>query len=571
MPHDPILHLLGLAKKAGRLEIGEEPVGAAARAHQARVLLLAADAAPNTVRRAAHFGEAGGALWLQMPFTKAELGEQLGRSSCAMLAVTDVGFAAALAEKLAARDEERYGPAAQQLRAKADRALHAPERNSASTRKICRQGKHKPWAAPPSPPQQERKRPRRQRPGGSGAKAAQADGRAGRRPGRGERRRTFPGKPGPGGAESCHCESPDPAAANPARANPTEARWPYMMNKYRVHEVAKDFKLNSKDIAEILTKYSQTPKNHMQVLEDRELSVIFEYLTQHNQVESIESPFMPTSTMSPSRPRRQASPADSRAPAKPARQGRQPAAPQQRRAPGRQERGAAAALRAGQPAAGPGPPRHPRAGEEGGGHPQGRQTSTWRSTTSGWRSWSPTSVSRTQARQAEVPGPQRPAPARRPAGFQGNKRKPGGAGADAPPPAGDRQEGPAEGADPRRDRRGRAGQPDEEDRRRGGQVPHQERGHGLPQRHHRLRHRRHHRRGDGLQGGEGGGGHHRGAADRRPRRTRRRTCSPAPPWWWSWATWTTARPPCWTISATPTWSPARPAASPSTSAPIRWR
>ena len=99
MPHDPILHLLGLAKKAGRLEIGEEPVGAAARAHQARVLLLAADAAPNTVRRAAHFGEAGGALWLQMPFTKAELGEQLGRSSCAMLAVTDFGFAAALAER----------------------------------------------------------------------------------------------------------------------------------------------------------------------------------------------------------------------------------------------------------------------------------------------------------------------------------------------------------------------------------------------------------------------------------------------------------------------------------------
>ena len=28
-----------------------------------------------------------------------------------------------------------------------------------------------------------------------------------------------------------------------------------MMNKYRVHEVAKDFKLNSKDIAEIMTKY----------------------------------------------------------------------------------------------------------------------------------------------------------------------------------------------------------------------------------------------------------------------------------------------------------------------------
>ena len=60
-----------------------------------------------------------------------------------------------------------------------------------------------------------------------------------------------------------------------------------MMNKYRVHEVAKDFKLNSKDIAEIMTKYSQTPKNHMQVLEERELAVIFDYLTQHNQVENL--------------------------------------------------------------------------------------------------------------------------------------------------------------------------------------------------------------------------------------------------------------------------------------------
>ena len=53
-----------------------------------------------------------------------------------------------------------------------------------------------------------------------------------------------------------------------------------MMNKYRVHEVAKDFKLNSKDIAEIMTKYSQTPKNHMQVLSDKELSIVFEYMTQ---------------------------------------------------------------------------------------------------------------------------------------------------------------------------------------------------------------------------------------------------------------------------------------------------
>ena len=60
-------------------------------------------------------------------------------------------------------------------------------------------------------------------------------------------------------------------------------------NKYRVHEVAKDFGKNSKEITDILTKYATTPKNHMQPLDERELNLVFEYLTQHNQVENIES------------------------------------------------------------------------------------------------------------------------------------------------------------------------------------------------------------------------------------------------------------------------------------------
>ena len=46
-------------------------------------------------------------------------------------------------------------------------------------------------------------------------------------------------------------------------------------NKYRVHEVAKDFGVSTKEITEILTKYRSAPKNHMQVLDDTDLSVIF--------------------------------------------------------------------------------------------------------------------------------------------------------------------------------------------------------------------------------------------------------------------------------------------------------
>ena len=63
--------------------------------------------------------------------------------------------------------------------------------------------------------------------------------------------------------------------------------------KYRIHEVAKDFGMTSKDISQILTDYATTPKNHMQVLEDTELDLIFEYLTQHHQVGSIAEIFAP--------------------------------------------------------------------------------------------------------------------------------------------------------------------------------------------------------------------------------------------------------------------------------------
>ena len=61
--------------------------------------------------------------------------------------------------------------------------------------------------------------------------------------------------------------------------------------KYRIHEVAKDFNVTSKVISQILTDYIAPPKNHMQVLETPELDVIFEYMTQHNQAESLEEIF----------------------------------------------------------------------------------------------------------------------------------------------------------------------------------------------------------------------------------------------------------------------------------------
>lgn len=70
-------------------------------------------------------------------------------------------------------------------------------------------------------------------------------------------------------------------------------------NKYRVHEVAKDIKINgkaigSKKIMEILTKYAEAPSSHMAVLSDRELSIIFDYLTQNYQIDNLEEVFRET-------------------------------------------------------------------------------------------------------------------------------------------------------------------------------------------------------------------------------------------------------------------------------------
>ena len=97
-------------------------VGAAARARKARLVVLAADAADNTLRRAAHFAQAGSAPAVQTPYTKGELGLAVGRSSCAMLALTDHGLAASFARKLAEADGEQYGDTAAALEEKAQRA-----------------------------------------------------------------------------------------------------------------------------------------------------------------------------------------------------------------------------------------------------------------------------------------------------------------------------------------------------------------------------------------------------------------------------------------------------------------
>ncbi len=122
-----------------------------------------------------------------------------------------------------------------------------------------------------------------------------------------------------------------------------------MMLKYRIHEVAKDFKTTSKVISEIMTKYFTAPKNHMQVLEREELDVIFERLTQDHQMESLQelyadipekkaAPAPEAKTETPAAPEKAEQPAKSAGETKPApaqtrTAGQSTQAPQNRPAP----------------------------------------------------------------------------------------------------------------------------------------------------------------------------------------------------------------------------------------------
>ncbi|MDE6881102.1 MAG: 50S ribosomal protein L7 [Oscillospiraceae bacterium] len=125
-----VLGLLGLALRAGRLEVGEDLAGEACRFRRCRLLVTARDAAENTRRKAEYFAQEGQCLLLELPCSKAELGAALGRASCAMAAVTDLGFAQAAAERLAREEPEKYAQIAEKLSVKGKRAAERKKKKA---------------------------------------------------------------------------------------------------------------------------------------------------------------------------------------------------------------------------------------------------------------------------------------------------------------------------------------------------------------------------------------------------------------------------------------------------------
>lgn len=114
------LNYLAIARKGGMAELGEEPVGAAARAGKAYVILVAGDASDHTWRRAKSFAAGTEQQCVRLEGTKEEMGMAVGRVSLAIAAITDVRLALALVQSLEKPEENKEALAV--LTAKAEKA-----------------------------------------------------------------------------------------------------------------------------------------------------------------------------------------------------------------------------------------------------------------------------------------------------------------------------------------------------------------------------------------------------------------------------------------------------------------
>ena len=136
---DRALNYLALARKAGRIELGEEPVGAAARAQKARLVVVAEDATDHTWRRAKSFVSGSEQICLKVPYSKDQLGQAIGRSQLALAAFTDPALALAFVKALGQPD--RYKAELESLDKRATRIRQrqqeakAHEKNRAAGRK----------------------------------------------------------------------------------------------------------------------------------------------------------------------------------------------------------------------------------------------------------------------------------------------------------------------------------------------------------------------------------------------------------------------------------------------------
>ena len=138
MDNNRTLNYLALGKKGRLIELGEEPVGAVARAVKARLVVVASDASDHTWRRAKSFVAGTEQQCIRVPFTKEEMGFVVGRTSLAIAAFTDAALALAFVKALP--NAEKFAEVIANLDTKAQKLRQRKDEAKAHQRNI-RKGK----------------------------------------------------------------------------------------------------------------------------------------------------------------------------------------------------------------------------------------------------------------------------------------------------------------------------------------------------------------------------------------------------------------------------------------------
>ena len=137
---DKALNYLSIARKAGLVELGEEPVGDITRSGKGYLVAVAADASDHTWRRAKSFVAGTAQQCIRLPYSKEEMGMAVGRTSLAIAAVTDPALALSLVESMG--EPEKYKAVTEVLADKVRRLRQRQSEAKAHQRNL-RKGKKK--------------------------------------------------------------------------------------------------------------------------------------------------------------------------------------------------------------------------------------------------------------------------------------------------------------------------------------------------------------------------------------------------------------------------------------------
>lgn len=128
------LNYIGIARKSGTIETGEENTAMLIKGGKAKLVIVAADTSPNAKKRAMGYVFNSATPIVEIPYTKQELSDITGKVGCSMAVFTDIGLASSFVGALKEEFGEKYEAVSAQLEEKRKKAAQRQKEAKAHQR-----------------------------------------------------------------------------------------------------------------------------------------------------------------------------------------------------------------------------------------------------------------------------------------------------------------------------------------------------------------------------------------------------------------------------------------------------